>query len=275
MAVSSLQTGDGLRLHTITWQPNGDPKAVVFLIHGIGEHSGRYRHVAEFLNAHGYVVVSYDHRGHGRSEGERVYFTSFDVPVEDMRKVFQTVRQQYPGKKIFIYGHSMGSLISTLYLLKYQDDVAGYITSGSPLGLDTTAPPLLVAVGKLIARFFPKLHLIPGSLDTLSRDPAVIKAFESDPLNYNHPTRAGMAAAFLHHAVNTPAQLGKITLPILIVHGAADTMTPLAGSERLNQKVSSTDKTFKTYPGLRHEIHNEPEQKEVLADITAWLDARV
>lgn len=275
MALSSLQTTDGLKLHTMSWLPQDDPKAVVFLIHGIGEHSGRYHHVAESLNQRGYAVVSYDHRGHGKSEGERTYFTSFDVPVEDMRRVFKQVEQAFPGKKIFIYGHSIGSLISTLYLLKYQNGIAGYVSSGSPLGLDTTASAVMVAVSKIVARIAPKLRLVSTDVKTLSRDPAVIQAFESDDLTDKQSTRAGMAGGFLHHALNTPAQLGKISLPILIIHGDADQLTPIAGSQRLDRMVSSTDKTFKVYPGLYHELHNEPEQQQVLADVGAWLDARL
>jgi lysophospholipase len=274
MSTTLLRTTDGLSLHTITWTPSTDPKAVIFLIHGIGEHSGRYRHVAQYLNDHGYAVVSYDHRGHGKSEGERVYFTSFDVPVEDMRKVFAEVQRQFPGKKIFIYGHSMGSLISTLYLLKYQDGVSGYISSGSPLGVETTAPAAMLIIGKVIARVAPKLPLVAPDFKTLSRDPKVIQAVLDDPLASKAPTRAGMAAAFVAHAANVPPQLGKITLPILIVHGEADQLTPLVGSVRLNTGVRSADKTMKVYPGLLHELHNEPEQQDVLADIVAWLDAR-
>lgn len=275
MTLPSLRTTDGLALHHVTWQPQTEPKAVILLIHGIGEHSGRYRHVGAFFNQRGYAVISYDHRGHGKSEGERTYFTSFDVPVEDMRMVFKAVQAEFPNKPIFFYGHSMGSLISTLYLLKYQDGVQGYVSSGSPLGLDTTAPPLLVFIGKIIARFFPKLRLIPGDLNTLSRDPAVIKAFETDTLTDKKPTRAGMVAAFLHHAATTPSQLDKLTLPILIVHGDGDKLTPLEGSKRVNQYVGSTDKIFKIYPGLYHELHNEPEKESVLGDIAEWLDARV
>jgi alpha-beta hydrolase superfamily lysophospholipase len=275
MSLPSLRTTDGLTLHHVIWQPQTEPKAVILLIHGIGEHSGRYEHVGQFFNRRGYAVVSYDHRGHGKSEGERTYFTSFDVPVEDMRMVFKAVQSAFHNKPIFIYGHSMGSLISTLYLLKYQDGVQGYVSSGSPLGLDTTAPPLLVFIGKIIARFFPKLRLIPGDLKTLSRDPEVIKLFEADLLTDKGSTRAGMAAAFLHHALSTPTELRKITLPILIVHGDADKLTPLEGSKRINQYVGSTDKTFKIYPGLYHELHNEPEKEQVLGDIAAWMDARV
>lgn len=275
MAISSLQTADGLKLHTINWQPQGEPKAVILLVHGVAEHSGRYQHVADFFTQRGYAVYSYDHRGHGKSDGLKTYFESFDDPVEDMKRVFDTVQAQYPGKKIFIYGHSMGSLISTLYLLKYQAGVAGFISSGSPLGLDTATPKPLVWLGKLLNNIIPKVNFLPLDSKLVSRDPVEVEKYNNDPLVDRKPTRIGTGVRLYESAMKALPQLHKITVPLLILHGSADGICPPVGSQRLYDSAGSKDRQHNVYPGLYHEVHNEPEKLTVLTDAVTWLDAHL
>jgi alpha-beta hydrolase superfamily lysophospholipase len=277
----TIQTGtattpDGLTLHTFEALPDGQPKAVVYLVHGIGEHTGRYLHVIAHLKAHGYAVYGHDHRHHGRSTGEpRVGFRTFDGTVEDLKRRIDNVRALHPSLKLFVYGHSMGSLISTLTLIKYPSAADGFVSSGSPLRVDSALPAAVRPLVLALANVLPNLPLGPIDLSTLSRDPQVIEAYRSDPLNVLKPTTLATAALFGRALPPARANLGRITMPVLVLHGDKDTLTPPAGSQTLYDGVGATDKTLKFYPGLLHEIHNEPEQAEVLADITTWLDAHL
>lgn len=273
MQTQSLQMADGLTLHTVNWQPAGEPKAVVLMVHGVLEHSGRYAHVADFLTQHGYAFHAYDHRGHGKSEGERAFFESPQQPVEDLRRVFLAVRAQYPDKKIFIYGHSMGSLISTLYLTQYPEDVAGYISCGTPIYLAKAFPAPLVAVASLLTPLIGKRHLIPLNAEEISRDPQVVSDYQVDPLVYFHPLRLGLALNMVKQAHAALQGLGNIKMPFFAIHGDADKVCDVRGSQVLYDGVGAADKTLKTYAGLYHEIHNDPEKATVLADVVAWLDA--
>jgi lysophospholipase len=271
----TLYTADGLELHLVEWPSVAEPKAVVLIVHGIGEHSRRYNHVAEAFIQQSYAVYAYDHRGHGKSGGERAHFASFDLPVEDMRQVFQLVRQHHPNTKLFIYGHSMGSLISTLYVLKYPDGVAGFISSGSPLGLEQSQPAMLIRAGRLLSRVAPRARILPMDLSVLSRDSKVVEAYANDPLNDNRPTSLGMARELLISAARAYDKLPTLRIPLLLMHGEADQLSPPSGSQMLYDRAGSSDKQLKWYPGLRHEIHNEPEQADVIADIVAWINARL
>lgn len=276
METSTLKTRDGLTLHTVAWRVE-DPRAVVLLVHGIGEHSGRYGHVAQALNNAGFSVYAIDHRGHGRSEGQRTFFDAFEQPVEDLRLYFDTVRAANPHERIFIYGHSMGSLISTLFCLRYQDLLAGFVSTGSPLAVDEGKPQLMVSALSLLARALPKLRIdaVGVGVEALSRDPAVITAYRVDPLIDSQPTPLGMASRLVQAARQARARLYTLTLPILALHGSEDRVCPPSGSKMIQALAASPDKTLKFYDGLYHEIHNEPEQATVFADVIQWLNARL
>jgi acylglycerol lipase len=270
-----LTTADGLTLHTVRWLPEHDPAAVIFIVHGFAEHSGRYRHVAEFLVGCGYAVYSLDHRGHGRSEGLRVYFDSFDQPIDDLALYLQQIKAAHPGKKIFVFGHSMGSLISMVFVYRNQHELAGWITSGTPLLMDTTWPQVLIRLMVWIDRIMPRLFVGPLNLLAISRDPAVVHAYKADLLVYPRPLRARLVSSGLAQIQKMRERVREFTLPLLILHGTGDKLTPFSGSEYIYQHAASDDKTLKLYDGLYHELHNEPEQETVLNDIAAWLDAHV
>jgi lysophospholipase len=272
----TLQTADGLTLHTQGWLPDADPKAVVLLVHGIAEHIGRYTHVAAFLVERGCAVYGLDHRTHGRSQGEpRVYIPDFDRAVNDLKQFFDRVKAAHPGKKIFVYGHSMGSFLATSFAVRYQDEMAGLISSGSPVRVEDTIAPLVIRVGSLLNAVAPRLKLIKLDLNAISRDAAVVAAYNADPLVVNQPVRVGMAVGYQQAVGRLSQDLPRLRLPLLLLHGGADRIAPPSGSEQVYREAQSADKTLKIYPGLYHEIHNEPEQAEVLADVAAWLDARV
>lgn len=271
-STGTIQTADGLNLYTEAWLPEGNPRAAVLIVHGIAEHIGRYRHVAEYLAGHGYAVYGIDHRTHGKSEGEpRVYIKDFNRPVDDLKRYLDTIKANHPDKPVFIYGHSMGSLIATLFVLRYQDQLAGFVSSGSPLTLDSMFSRAVLVTGRLLNRVVPTLPMVKLNLDSISRDPAVVKAYVTDPLVHAGRMRVGMAANGNDLIEPLRQRLTEITLPLFIIHGGEDRTTPVSGSQLLYERASSADKTLEIFPGLYHEVHNEPEKEMVLADIVGWL----
>ncbi|MCU0511346.1 MAG: lysophospholipase [Anaerolineae bacterium] len=267
-------TTDQLRLHTVAWQPAGPPRGLVFLVHGYGEHIGRYEPVAQALLHSGFAVYGLDHRGHGRSEGRRAYFARLDDAVNDLQGYFAQVSAQQPGLKRFMIGHSMGTLLALAFTLDCggNRDLNGLILSGCAVNGDETVPAALRHVGRLLQSVVPTLPLLPGVPPAeLSTDPAVVQAYAADPLVYHGWWRVGMGFGLLQAGQALRARAGAITLPLLILHGADDKITPVSGSHLLYERAASADKTRRMYAGMRHEIFNERDRAQPLADIQAWL----
>ncbi len=279
MQTETLTAADGTALYTARWTVS-TPKAGVFIAHGIGEHSGRYAHVAAFLNAQGFSVYAIDHRGHGQSSGERTHFDSFEQPVADLHRALDLARTNLhaaqPQAKLFLFGHSMGSLITTLYVLKHPEWLAGYVSSGSPLMIDSTQPAAVRLLGQVMQHIAPKLRFVALDTAGLSHDPAVITAYESDPLVDHAPVRIGIGTLLMQRAIYAREQVQHITLPLLLMHGSDDPLTPLSGSQWFYEHAGSTDKTLKVYEGMYHEVHNEtePTRTQMLTDLAEWLSAR-
>lgn len=272
--MDALRTRNGLTLHTLNQQPDGPTKAVVLLVHGIGEHSGRYTHVLAHLAENGYAVYAIDHRGHGRSEGLRFYLPSFDLAVDDLALYLDQIEAAHPSQKVFVYGHSMGALIGLLFVLRHQDRLAGFVSSGTPLTVGSGVPKLVVQLAQILAQIAPKARVIMLADNALSRDPAVEDALKADPLVNQGRQRIGTVAELVNQAQVARSQLDQLHIPLLVLHGGGDKITPPSGSDFLYTQARSTDKTIQIYPGLYHELHNEPEKTEILADIVAWMDAR-
>lgn len=270
-----FMSSDGLKIMTEHWLPK-DYKALVVLVHGYGEHSGRYRHVVKALTGAGYGVFMLDHRGHGQSEGLRAYFDTFDQPVNDLKDYVDSIRADHEEDTIFMLGHSMGALITLAYALHNTGEVAGIVISAAPVNADANVSPTLLTVGNILTRLIPKypfVKLVP--LDTLSRDPDVIRAFERDPLTYKGNMRVRMGTGLNETAKWVRERLEELKLPMLILYGEEDKLVNPSGSRLVYEKVSATDKTIRSYPNLRHEILNEPERDDVIADIVAWLDGHL
>ena len=260
-------TKDGLALYTRTWIPDEEPQRGLLIVHGLGEHCGRWDHVARFFADRGYAVAAFDLRGHGQSEGTRAYADSFNDFVDDVQGIVESglVRTDIPW---VLYGHSLGGLVCTYYLSEDRPQPDAGILSAPALGADV--PGALRLAAQLLGRVTPKLAMA-NSIDgeQLSRDEAVGEAYFADPLVYTKATtRLGMemfAAQDGSHEV-----IGEIDTPTLVIHGSEDPLVPPAASAPL-ASVDSVER--KVYPGLRHEMHNEPEQVQVLSEIAAWLDA--
>jgi alpha-beta hydrolase superfamily lysophospholipase len=249
----------GLKQYSIyyqRWLPDAGPRAVLLIAHGFGEHSGRYQNVVDYFVPRGYAVYALDHRGHGRSDGERVMVDHYSDYLADLKTFFDLVRMEQPDEEIYLVGHSMGAAISTAYAARYQDELAGLVLSGGGLTTDKT-PPRPAGL---------PLH------ETLSRDPAVIEAYVSDPLVFHGTPPTGRDSAMAQMRDELPALAPQIRLPILIMAGYASPLGDGPRSEALFEAVSSEDRTLKLYPKLMHEIFNEPEHGEVLGDLDAWLE---
>jgi len=271
----SFQSTDGTNIYTESWLPDASPKAVVIIVHGLGEHIGRYSHVAPKLVDAGYAVYGLDHHGHGKSGGDpRTYFDTFDQPINDLKQYLDSIKTAQPGRKIFMYGHSLGSLITLVFALKYQKELAGLVISGSTLAVETTQPAIMVTLAGILDKIAPKFAVTPPvPSTTLSRDEAVTKAYDTDPLVEHGNVRVRMGHQILSNSRTVKAHVSELKLPLLIFHGADDKLTPPPGSQILYDNVGSSDKTLKFYDKLRHETHNEPEQGMVIDNIIQWLNA--
>jgi acylglycerol lipase len=243
------------------WLPEGRPRAVLLIAHGYAEHSGRYQNVVDHFVPRGYAVYAPDHRGHGRSDGERVQVDDFADYATDLKTFFDLVRVEQPGQKIFLVGHSMGSSIALLYVLDHQDELAGLALSGGGIARPGDPPPP------------PSAANTPLDSSMLSRDPAVIAAYENDPLVYRGPRPAARASAAGNPREALPRRVGEIRLPVLIMAGTG--VPDGKRSTVLHELIGSRDKTLRLYDGLKHEIFNEPEHAQVLGDLEAWLEARL
>jgi len=275
-AESNFITPDNFQIFTNSWLPEGDAKAVVIMVHGHAEHVGRYAHIGEFLAENQYAVFGLDHRGHGRSSGLRIFFETISQPVEDLKYYLDRIQQQHPDKKMFIYAHSMGTLIALMFALKHQDLLAGLIVSGTAIHAHTTVPALIITGGRIVSQLAPKARLIrlgEGAED-LTHDEAAIENLRNDPLVDRGNMRIGMAATLIDTGIAVEAKTTSLRLPLCMIHGADDKITPLSGAQHLYVHASSTDKTLKIYPNMRHEPHHEIGKEAVLEDLRQWLDER-
>ncbi len=272
---STFGTTDGLTLYRQWWLPANDPKAVVMLFHGLGEHSGRYTHVAGALNAAGYAVHAVDHRGHGKSEGKPVYVKSYGEFMSDLVLFRDLVEKAHPDLPLFVLGHSMGGNLAVGHTLAHQDGLAGLALSGPALKAGDDIKPIQIKIIGVLGRVAPGFR--PQALDasSISRDPAVVEAYRNDPLVFTGKMSAGIGWALIERMQQFPSQYGELRLPILLQHGTADTMANVEGSRELERLAVNATVTSHYYEGLYHEIFNEPEQQAVLADLVAWLDATV
>ena len=258
-----------------SWLPETEPKAVLLIVHGLAEHSGRYTNIVNHFAPLGYAVYGMDHLGHGKSDGKRVYVKRFEDYTDTLKVYFNMVRRWQPAKPIFLFGHSLGGLISTVYLLDHQAELTGAVLSGPAAKVPNNITPAILFVGKMLSALMPKFRLIGLEVDGISRDPAVVQAYVSDPLVFTGKTTARLAAEMLKAMQHVSAMATKIRLPILIVQGSSDKLVDPAGAQMLYDAVSSADKKIRIYDGLYHEVFNEPERDKVLHDIEIWLESHL
>lgn len=259
------------------WDVNA-PKGVVLLVHGLGEHSGRYQHVAEALNASGIAVIAPDHLGHGQSPGPRCHIDSFGeffTPLDELRDI---IDRDFPNLPCFLLGHSLGGLIVGTYLAlspERQSRFAGAAFSGAAFEVEQPPAPVAIFINKVLASLLPRLGVLQLDPSEVSRDPQVVRRYREDPLVHDGKVSARLVVELFASMQALADAAASITIPVLIMHGESDVMTAPVGSQHFFDRVASEDKTLRLYPGLFHEIFNEPEQERVLGELCNWLNAHV
>jgi alpha-beta hydrolase superfamily lysophospholipase len=255
-----------------SWLPDAPARAALIIVHGFGEHSDRYDHVAQALTGHGIAVYACDHRGHGRSQGPRAVIDVADV-VSDVDQLVVLAAGEQPDTPVFMLGHSLGGMIAVQYALHHQARLSGLVLSGALATID--ASPALRRIGRLVSAIAPRAPTIALDAELVSRDPAVVAAYRADPLVHHGRIPARTAAQIAETTAAFPEQVGAIMLPTLILYGTADGLCPPAGSVMLGEQLGSTDVSIRAYEGLYHEILNEPERATVIGDVRDWLTTRI
>ncbi|MGH3774117.1 MAG: lysophospholipase [Pseudonocardiaceae bacterium] len=254
------------------WLPPAQVRAVIVIVHGFGEHSGRYAYVGDRLAVAGFAAYAADYRGHGRSDGRRANIERMALIVADLGGFVRFAAERHPGLPVFMVGHSVGGLISLQYATEPGTSLDGLVLS---------APAVEVMVGSALQRrlagvlsaLVPDLQVAALDADhKISRDPEVIRAYREDPLVYRGRIKARTGAEILLTMQGLPARLSQLSLPLLILHGTDDLICAPAGSTMVHDRVSSPDKTVRRYQHLYHEVFNEPERDEVLTDLMDWLE---
>lgn len=269
-----LISKDSIEFFVRGWEPESRPKALIALIHGLGEHTGRYEHVAKAFTDAGYVLASFDMRGHGKSTGVRGHFPSLDVVMQDIRDFFIFLSQRFPDLPQFIYGHSLGGLLTLTYVLRNKPRLKGVIATSAGLRSPLTEQKVKLLMVRLLGSLLPTT-LLPSGLETaaISQDPAVIDRYNQDTLNHDRVSLAfGKAALSASDTAWSHAE--EFPLPLLIMHGTADRITYSHGSADFAKAASKNnpDVTLKLWDGMYHELHNESVKADVFHFMIGWLD---
>lgn len=265
---SHHRVADGTHLFRRAWLPDVPHHAVV-LVHGFGEHSGRYDETATAFAEAGHAVEAFDLRGHGRSEGVRCHVSAFDEYLDDLDHVLARAREDHAGIPLHLLGHSMGGLITLLHLIERAPAIVSAVVTGPPLAVAPRSGPKLL-FGRVVRRFFPTFSMPMGlPLEGLSRDPDVVQRYADDPLVEGNVT-AALGAELALAVARAAAQPGGVRVPLLALHGEVDPICPAEATRAFMAGVGSTGSRYLGFAGLRHEILNEPERDEVRAEILRW-----
>ncbi|HVQ16237.1 MAG TPA: lysophospholipase [Vicinamibacterales bacterium] len=263
----------GFRIFYRSWRPYGGARGIAVLVHGFNSHSGYYTWIASQLAATGLAVYALDHRGRGRSEGERYYVETVDDYVTDLATFVQLATSENPGLPVFMLGHSAGGVISCVYALEHQDQLAGLICES--FAFKVPAPDFALSILKGLSHIAPHAHVFKLKNADFSRDPDVVQYMNADPLIHNEVQPTQTVAAMVRADERLERELGSITIPLFIIHGTHDRATRPSGSQQFYDTAGSSDKTLKLYEGYVHDLLNDLGREAVMADIERWIDARV
>ena len=264
-----------LPLYYQSWKPEDPPRAVLLIVHGHGEHSGRYKNVVDRLVPQGFAIYALDHRGHGRSPGPRGYVNHMAEFRGDVGGLLRQAVTDHPHVPLFLLGHSLGGLISLDFLLHHPDaGLRGAIISAPAVG-QIGVSPLLLAASRVLSRLWPTLSLSTGlDANGISRDPQAVAAYRGDPLVHGKGTPR-LATEVMAAAARCQANAPTLQLPLLLIHGSADPITSPQDSLRFFDNAGSADKTYLAYEGGYHESHNDTHHEQVVADMLAWMEKRI
>lgn len=269
-----FESHDRNRMYYQLHLPEGAPRAVLVVVHGMGEHIGRYAPMIEGLAAAGLAAFAYDQRGHGQSAGGRGHIDSWEDYRGDMKAALRQVEARLPGLPVIFYGHSMGALVILDYLLEEPDSARGAILSGVPIEPVGVGTPAQIAMAKILSRLWPTflIKVKPGFSSKLSQDPQVVRDYDTDPLVF-HAVTARWGAESLKTVERIKAKPQAIQLPVLILHGDCDPVNTPQGARAYFEQIVSPDKRLVIYPGCLHEPHNEQFLRErVVKDMIGWVD---
>ncbi|MEL6590015.1 MAG: lysophospholipase [Bacteroidota bacterium] len=267
---------DGSSLFGQSWTPSTEPKAVVLLVHGLGEHSDRYPHVAQQMTDAGFKLMSYDLRYHGRSPGKRAYIERFDRLVADLEEIAQQVHLAHQDIPLFLYCQSLGGAVVSLFLIRNSTfPVKGAVLSSPALQVGADISPFLVKLAKWINMLAPKLKVQALNVDNLSRNREVVEQYINDPLVYSGKNYARTGYESIRAIDEIQARMEEFQTPVLILHGTEDGLTNPEGSKQLYARAGVEDKQLRLFEGWYHELHNEPDGASVIQEIISWIEHRV
>ena len=268
------KSNDGLEMYSQSWEPDETAKAVICLVHGLGEHSGRYAHVGKAFTDAGFALAGFDLRGHGKSGGPRGHLSSFDAFMDDIDGFVKQVEARFEGLPRFLYGHSLGGILVLNYVLRRKPEFKGVISTGAGLRTSLEEQTAKVTMARVLGTLLPSVA-IPSGLDptTISHSPEIVDAYVNDPLVHDKMT-LGFGKIMLSVLPWTFEHAHEFSLPLLIMHGKEDKLGYLRGSEEFAGLVKQ-DCSLKLWDGLYHEIHNEPEQNEVFAYTIKWMNSQL
>jgi acylglycerol lipase len=272
-----MATRDGLQLPTRAWLPDeaGRERAALLLVHGLGEHSGRYDALATRLVREGYAVHAYDQRGHGQAQGPRCQVDRFDRFVEDLGEVVARVRAAHPGRPLALFGHSMGGVVALRAVQTGAADPHALVLSSPALRIGGDVPGWVKGLLKRLAGPFPGLPTSPVDAAALSRDADVVTAYRRDPAVFHGPVKARIATELLRAGEAALAEARRLGLPSIIVHGKDDRIAQPGASTELHRALDGGDTTLRLYDEGPHELFNDPLRERVLGDVLAWLEERL
>ena len=263
----------GLKIAMRSWQPEGAARGIMILIHGFNSHSGYFVWAAEQFAANQFATYALDHRGRGKSEGERFYVDKFSDWLDDVDTLVGIARSENPGLPVYLLGHSVGGVIASSYTYEHQAEVAGLICES--FAFDVGLPQLAQLALEGASYLIPHLPVYSLKNEIFSRDPAVVEQMNNDPLIKNEKQPAETAAEVLKAAARLKENMPKIQVPVFIIHGTDDKATRFQGSQYFYDNVGSKDKTLKLYEGGYHDLLNDLDKETVMADILAWVNERV
>ena len=268
-----LESAGGFKIFVRSWRPEEKAQAVVVLCHGFNSHGGQYIWAAEQLVASGYAVYALDLRGRGQSDGERYYVERIEEYLSDVATVMAVARKRETGLPVFLLGHSAGGVISSVYTLEHQAELAGLICES--FAFKVPAPDFGLAAIRGLSRFAPRLKVLRLKNEDFSRDPRWVKALNADPLTENENQPAITVAAMVRGNDRLKREFPLIKLPVLILHGTLDKATMPSGSQRFYAEAGSNDKTLKLYEGHFHDLLADKGKEQVMTDIKSWIAARI
>ncbi len=267
------KTEDGADLYEQTWLPDSDPKAVICLIHGLGEHSTRYEHVANYYTSRGYIMTAFDLRGHGKSSGQRGHYPSLDAAMNDIDSFIKSAEMKYPGMPVILYGHSLGGVMVLNYALRNKNNLTTVIATSPGLATGDKVAAWKLSMGKLLYSIMPTFSMPNGlDVDNISRDRSVVEKYQADPLVHDKVT-ARFGLDFINAGAWALEHANEFSQPLLLLYGTDDHI--VSGDAIRKFATKAPNVTFKEWDGGFHELHNEPIKEMVFEYTEKWIQSNI